>query len=94
VLSSVSTAGHRFRGTYQVVAHKALRVLCQTYEEEVADTSLKYFAPFQRDRPIWMARMCALEGQQQLEDDPTVMHLTAYLLTLGAQYDLLARHHC
>jgi hypothetical protein len=40
-----------------------------------------------------MARMRALEGQQLLEDDPTVMYLTAYLLTLDAQYDLLARHH-
>jgi hypothetical protein len=40
-----------------------------------------------------MARMRALEGQQRLEDDPTVVHLTAYLLTLDAQYDFLARHH-
>jgi hypothetical protein len=40
-----------------------------------------------------MARMCALEGQQLLEDDPTVVYLTAYLLTLDAQYDFLARHH-
>jgi hypothetical protein len=31
-----------------------------------------------------MARMHALEGQQLLEDDPTVMYLTAYLLTLDA----------
>jgi hypothetical protein len=37
--------------------------------------------------------MRALEGQQLLEDDPTVVYLTAYLLTLDAQYDLLARHH-
>jgi hypothetical protein len=42
-----------------------------------------------------MARMRALEGQQLLEDDPTVvyLYLTAYLLTLDAQYDFLARHH-
>jgi hypothetical protein len=40
-----------------------------------------------------MARMRALEGQQLLEDDPTVMYLTAYLLTLDAEYDFLARHH-
>jgi hypothetical protein len=40
-----------------------------------------------------MARMSALEGQQLLEDDPTVVYLTAYLLTLDAQYDFLARHH-
>jgi hypothetical protein len=40
-----------------------------------------------------MARMRALEGQQLLEDDLTVVYLTAYLLTLDAQYDFLARHH-
>jgi hypothetical protein len=28
-----------------------------------------------------------------LEDDPSVVYLTAYLLTLDAQYDFLARHH-
>jgi hypothetical protein len=37
--------------------------------------------------------MRALEGQQLLEDDPSVVYLTAYLLTLDAQYDFLARHH-
>jgi hypothetical protein len=41
-----------------------------------------------------MARMRALEGQQLLEDDSSVVYLTAYLLTLDAQYDFLARHHC
>jgi hypothetical protein len=41
-----------------------------------------------------MARMRALVRQQLLEDDPSVMYLTAYLLTLDAQYDFLARHHC
>jgi hypothetical protein len=40
-----------------------------------------------------MARIRALEGQQLLEDDPSVVYLTAYLLTLDAQYDFLARHH-
>jgi hypothetical protein len=40
-----------------------------------------------------MARMRALEGQQLLEDNPTVVYLTTYLLTLDAQYDFLARHH-
>jgi hypothetical protein len=40
-----------------------------------------------------MARMRALEGQQLLEDDPTVVYLTAYLLTLDAQYGFLSRHH-
>jgi hypothetical protein len=89
---SVTAAGRRFRGTCQVVARKALRALCQIYEEEVADTTLRFFPPFERDRPIWMARMRALEGQHLLEDDPIVVYLTAYLVTLDAQYDLLARH--
>jgi hypothetical protein len=40
-----------------------------------------------------MARMRALEVQHLLEDDPTVMYLTAYLFTLDAQYDFLAQHH-
>jgi hypothetical protein len=90
---SVTAAGNKFKDTYQVVAHKALRALCQIYEEEVADTSLRFFPPFQRDRPVWMARMRALEGQQLLEDDPTIVYLTAYLLTLDAQYDFLAWNH-
>jgi hypothetical protein len=91
---STTAVGHRFRDICQVIARKALRALCQIYEEEVADTLLRFFSPFQRDRPVWMARMLALEGQQLLEDDPTVVYLTAYLLTLDAQYDFLARHHC
>jgi hypothetical protein len=70
-----------------------LRALYQIYEEEVADTPLRFFLPFQRNRPVWMARMRALEGHQLLEDDPIVVYLTAYLLTLDAQYDFLARHH-
>jgi hypothetical protein len=80
---SVTAAGHRFKDTYQVVARKALRALCQILSA----------LPFQRDRLVWMARMRALEGKQLLEDDPTVVYLTAYLLTLDAQYDFLARHH-
>uniref|UniRef100_A0A804N0L6 Uncharacterized protein n=2 Tax=Zea mays TaxID=4577 RepID=A0A804N0L6_MAIZE len=90
---SVTTVGHRFKDTCQVVARKALRTLCQLYEEEVADTPLRFFPPFQRNCPVWMARMHALEVQQLLEDDPIVVYLTAYLLTLDAQYDFLARHH-
>jgi hypothetical protein len=40
-----------------------------------------------------MAKMRAFEEQQLLEDDYTVMYPTTYLLTLDAQYNLLARHH-
>jgi hypothetical protein len=49
--------------SYQVVARKALRSLCHIYEVEVSDTPLRYFLPFQRDRPVWMGRMRALEGK-------------------------------
>jgi hypothetical protein len=80
---SVTVAGHKFKDTRQVVARKALRTLCQIYEE-VVNTPLRFFPPFQRNRPVWMARMRALEGQQLLEDDPIVVYLTAYLLTLYA----------
>jgi hypothetical protein len=59
---SVTTARHRFKDTCQVIARKALRALCQIYEEEVADTPLRFFPPFQRNRPVRMARMRALEG--------------------------------
>jgi hypothetical protein len=90
---SVTAAGHIFKDTCQVVARKALRTLCQIYEEEVADTPLRFFPPFQRNCPVWMVRMRALEEQQLLEDDPSVVYLTAYLLTLDAQYDFLAWHH-
>src|SRR5579859_5705827 len=69
---SVTAAGHKFRDTYQVAARKALRALSQIYGEEVVDTPLRYFPPWQRDRPIWIAKMHALKGQHQLEDDPTV----------------------
>jgi hypothetical protein len=90
---SVTAVGHRFKDTCQVVIRKALRALCQIYEQEVTDTPLRFFPPFQRNRPVWMARMRALEGKRLLEDDPTVMYLSTYLLTLDALYDFLARHH-
>jgi hypothetical protein len=66
---SVTAAGHRFKDTFQVVTRKALRALCQIYEE-VADTPLRFFPPFQRNHSVWMTRMHALEEQQLLENDP------------------------
>jgi hypothetical protein len=44
--NGVSLLLGRFRDTCQVVARKALRALCQIYEEEVADTALRFFLPF------------------------------------------------
>jgi hypothetical protein len=49
------------------------------------------FRPFRET--VLFGYHTALEGQQLLEDDPSVVYLTAYLLTLDAQYDFLARHH-
>jgi hypothetical protein len=37
---------HRFKDTCQVVARRALRALCEIYEEEAADTPLRFFPPF------------------------------------------------
>jgi hypothetical protein len=43
---SATATRYRFRDTYQVTARKALRSLCQIYEEEVSDTPLRFFLPF------------------------------------------------
>jgi hypothetical protein len=48
---SVTAAGHRFKDTCQVVARKALRALCQIYEE-VADTPSDSFRPFRETVPF------------------------------------------
>jgi hypothetical protein len=89
---SVTAAGHRFKDTCQVVARKALRACVKSMKKKWPTHRSDSFRPF-RDRPVWMAKMRALEGKQLVEDDPTVVYLTAYLLTLDAQYDFLARHH-
>lgn len=78
----VTTIGFRFADTYQAVAHKALRMLCQIYEREVAHSPIRFFPPYIRRRPVWLARMRTLEGRELREDDPTVVFMAAYLLTL------------
>ena len=77
----------RFIDTYQVVAHKALRYLCQIYEEPIARTPMRFFPPLDKNQQAWWARMEALQGQDAQEDSPTVVHLTTYLLALDEQYD-------
>ena len=77
----------RFIDTYQVVAHKALRHLCQIYEEPIARTPMKFFPPLQKNRQVWRARMEALQGRDVQEDSPTVVQLTMYLLALDELYD-------
>jgi hypothetical protein len=71
-----------FGDTYQVVVHKALRRLCQIYEEPIARTPMWFFLPLDKNQRVWRARMEALQGQDVQEDNLTVMHLTTYLLAL------------
>jgi hypothetical protein len=84
---SITTTGFRFADTYQAAARKALRYLCQTYEKPIARTPMRFFPPQERDRPVWRTRMDILQGCYSLEDDPTVVFMTTYLLALDEQYD-------
>ena len=84
---SVTATGFCFVDTYQVVARKALRYLCQIYEEPIARTPMWFFPPLDKNQWAWRARMEALQGRDVQEDSPTMMHLTTYLLALDEQYD-------
>jgi hypothetical protein len=44
----VTATGFRFGDTYQVVARKALRHLCQIYEQPIARTPMRFFPPWTR----------------------------------------------
>ena len=57
---NVTATGFRFVDTYQVVARKALRHLCQIYEEPIAHTPMKFFPHLKKNRRVWRARMEAL----------------------------------
>jgi hypothetical protein len=78
----MTAAGFRFGDTYQVVARKALRYLCQIYEGPIARTPMRFFPPLDKNRRVWRARMEALLGRDMQEDNLTVVHLTTYLLAL------------
>jgi hypothetical protein len=84
---NVTATGFRFGDTYQVVARKALRYLCQIYEQPISRTPMRFFPALDKNRWVWRARMEALQGQDMQEDNPTVVHLTTYLLALDEQYD-------
>jgi hypothetical protein len=84
---SITTTEFWFADTYQAAVHKALRYLCQTYEKPIARTPMRFFLPRERDRPVWRIRMDILQGRYSLEDDPTVVFVTTYLLALDEQYD-------
>jgi hypothetical protein len=83
----VSTTSFCFEDTYQVAARKALRHLCQIYEEQVGRTPMRFFPPFERNSPIWVAWMRTLDGARLREDDPTTVFMFDYLLSLDEQYD-------
>ena len=84
---NMTATGFRFIDTYQVVAHKALRYLCQIYEEPIARTPMRFFPPLDKNQQAWRAHMEALQGWEVQEDSPIVVHLTTYLLALDEQYD-------
>jgi len=76
----VPATGFRFADTYQAIARKALRYLCQIYERPVALTPMRLFPPLFRDSIVWQFRMQTLEGQTLTEDDLTSVFMTRYLL--------------
>ena len=83
----MTATGFYFIDTYQVVARKALRYLCQIYEEPIDRTPMRFFPPLEKNRRVWRARMEALQGWDAQEDSPTMVHLTTHLLVLDEQYD-------
>jgi len=84
---SMTATGFRFADTYQAIAHKALMYLYQIYEKPITHTPKRFFPPKEKDRPVWRTHMELLQGRYSLEDDPTVVIKTTYLLALDKQYD-------
>ena len=83
---SVATTGFRFADTYQAVARKALRHLCQIYERPAGRTSIKFFLRGE-DSPTWLNRMKTLDGLGARVSDPTVVAWTRYQLALDDMCD-------
>jgi hypothetical protein len=48
---------------------------------------MRFFPPWDKNRRVWKACMEALQGPDAQEDNPTLVHLTSYLLALDEQYD-------
>ena len=78
----VSTIGFRFEDTYQSIARKALRYLCHIFEKPICHTPMRFFPPFVKNSPVWVARMKTLEGPELRERDPTTVFMSDYLLSL------------
>jgi hypothetical protein len=87
---NVTATGYRLQDTYQVAAWKTLHYLCQIYEKHIDRTPMMFFLTVKKNHLVWLAQMKTLEGRGQREDDPTMLHMSAYLLTLDDHYD---KHH-
>lgn len=48
---------------------------------------MRFFPPLQKDRPIWVTCMEALQGRNLQEDNPTMVFMTTYLLALDEKHD-------
>jgi hypothetical protein len=83
----VTATESRLSDTYQLVARKTLKFLCQMYEWHLGPTPRKYFSPLDHTRPTWEARVCTLEGLGSKEDKPTVVAMASYLLALDNMCD-------
>ena len=53
---------------------------------------MRFFPPFVKNNPVWVARMKTLEGPELREGDPTTVFMTNYLLSLDKQYDRQAKY--
>ena len=79
---NVTAIGFWCEDTCQVAIRKALRYLCQIYEKQLGRFPLRFFPPVKKNHPVLLTRMRTLQGHGQCEDDPTVVLMAAYLLTL------------
>jgi hypothetical protein len=83
----VTSIESRLSNTYQLVAHKALKCLCQMCELHLGPTLMKHVPPLDHNRPTWEARVHTLEGLGPQEEDLTVVAMASYLLTLDSMCD-------
>jgi hypothetical protein len=80
----VTATGFQHRDTYPLALRKALRYLCQIYEEHIVPTPMRYFPPAIRT-PVWQARMRNLERRRHQED--LLYRIVAYLVSLDKLFD-------
>ena len=75
--------------TCQLMARKALKYMCHMFDWHLGSTPMKYFPPLDRSRPAEAARIRNLEALGSIEDDPTVVAMSDYLLSLDDLCDML-----